>query len=38
MKFVEEVEPDKITTLPLNWREVLNILAEDFTVDDAKRI
>ncbi|MCD6235456.1 MAG: adenylosuccinate lyase [Thaumarchaeota archaeon] len=38
IKFMEDVEPDKLAPLRLNWREALNILAEDFTLDDAKRV
>ncbi|MCD6591671.1 MAG: adenylosuccinate lyase, partial [Thaumarchaeota archaeon] len=37
-KFIEEVEPDKITSLPLNWKEILKIIAEEFSPEDAKRI
>ncbi len=38
MKFIEEVEPSKVSALPLSWKEILNILAEDFKIDDAKRV
>jgi len=37
-KFIEDVESEKIPTLPLNWKEVLNIIPEEFTVDEAKKV
>ena len=37
-KFVEEVEREKISELPLNWKEALTIIPSEFTIDDAKRV
>lgn len=37
-KFIEEVEEEKISELPLNWRERLAIIPADFSMEDARRI
>ncbi len=38
VKLVEEVERGKISSLPLKWREVLKVIGEELSVEDAKRI
>ncbi len=37
-KLIEEVESDKIAALPLSWKEVLRVIGEELSIDDAKRI
>ncbi|RLG05400.1 MAG: adenylosuccinate lyase [Thaumarchaeota archaeon] len=37
-KLIEEVESDKIAALPLSWREVLRVIEEELSIDDAKRV
>lgn len=37
-KLIEEVEPEKITNLPLKWREVLRVIGEDFSIEDSRRV
>lgn len=38
IKFIEEVEGEKISELPLKWRESVAIIPSEFSVEDAKRI
>jgi len=37
-KLISEVEKDKLRSLPLNWREMLEVIVESFSIEDAKRI
>jgi len=38
VKLIEDVEPDKIGMLSLNWKEILSIIGEDFSLDDARKV
>jgi adenylosuccinate lyase len=37
-KLVEEIEPGKISGLPLRWREALRVIGEEISIEDAKRV
>ena len=37
-KLIEELESDKIAALPLSWKEVLRVIGEELSIDDAKKI
>ncbi|MEM4648796.1 MAG: lyase family protein [Nitrososphaerota archaeon] len=37
-KLIEEVEPGKISALPLKWREVLRVIGEEISIEDARRV
>ncbi|MEM4718977.1 MAG: adenylosuccinate lyase, partial [Nitrososphaerota archaeon] len=32
-KLIEEVEPGKISALPLKWREVLRVIGEEISIE-----
>lgn len=38
VKLIEEVEPGKITSLPLKWREVLRVIGEELSIEDVKKV
>jgi len=37
-KLVEEVESEKIIGLPLKWKEVLRVIGEEISIEDARRV